>query len=76
MLHLLLVCIVWHIEPILQYKQYETYLWFLALKIYCNSSMVIFIIAPKGLWSLPNWHKSQKLKVTKLCGTLRQDGFL
>jgi hypothetical protein len=38
--------------------------------------MVIFIIAPKGLWSLPNWHKSQKLKVTKLCGTLRQDGFL
>jgi hypothetical protein len=38
--------------------------------------MVILVIAPKGIWNLPNWQRSQKLRVTKLCGTLQQDGFL
>jgi len=47
MFHLLLVCIIWHIRPILWYKPFQTYLWFLTLKIYYNVYVVILVIAPK-----------------------------
>ncbi len=73
---LLYVCIVWHIKPILWYKPSQTYLWFLTLKFFYNVSMVILIIAPKGIWSLPKWQRLWKLKATKFCKTLRQDGYL
>jgi hypothetical protein len=74
MFHLLLVpCIVWHIGPIFLYKPFQTYLWFFALKIYYNICMVISIIAPKGIWSLPNYQKSWKRRATKFCETLKQD---
>jgi hypothetical protein len=55
MLHLLLVCIVWHIKPILKYKPSQTYLWFFTLKISYNGCMIILIISFKGIWNLPNW---------------------
>jgi hypothetical protein len=32
MLHLLPMCIVWHIKPILKYKPFQTYLWFFTWK--------------------------------------------
>jgi hypothetical protein len=54
MFHFLLMCIIWQIKPILLYKPFQTYLGFLTLKIYCNAYMVISIITPKGIWSLPN----------------------
>jgi hypothetical protein len=35
-------------------KPSQTYLWFFTLKICCNVYMVILVIAPKNIWSLPN----------------------
>ncbi len=71
MFHLLLVCIVWHIIPILQYKPFQTYLWFLTLKFCYNVYVIISILSSRCIWSLQNGQGSWKLKATKYCGTLR-----
>ncbi len=71
MLLLSLVYIVWPIRQTWQYKHFQTYLWFFALKVFCNVFMLILAITLGDIWNLPYWQKSWKQKTIKNCIKIR-----
>ncbi len=54
----------------------HTYLQYFTLKHFYNVCMFISAATPKGTWSLPNWQKSWKLRVTKYYEISKLGGYL
>jgi hypothetical protein len=66
MLHLSSMCIIWFIKKKLQYKPFQTCLWFFHIEFFYNVYIITLTITPKRIWGLPNWQRSWKLMKIKL----------